>query len=484
MNRDEPMDTLGKPVGHLDKILLEQEWYFLSSCTPYDSGMYKSKTSIDEAMKSGKDIFNPGIECTWKIHLVEQPLDEKAGEKKRAQVLTEASEQIDKSKSLRVEVLQEVSNPLKNKIDPNLHPDSIVRNTLSHKLSLEGNQGHLVRKFAKIAGADFSVAENSVDFLKNIYGKESNIYQYASARNIRKENRYTGKVFSLNGATEELESQSKRDQEEENYWNIASGMLVHSKAWAEQANAMKKYYDSDTAKKLKAVVTITKFIRKYLTSHVQSFPRLMRQVDIGEDERLNVRNLNQKLDSDHDNDFSHQHNVNGTSSGQARATNNGAPPRLMQPVLSASSSTTTPLPLSTSSSTTSITKRPSMSSSLYPSLSSPGRASASSVSSSPGQRRNVPSSHHSHKYNPLSFKGQDSHLLPFPMISPASRHPERGSLSRQSPHHALLGFNRIHSAPIFDKYPANSSVLEGSMNPSIEDRSIEVPFLHHTFESI
>jgi hypothetical protein len=51
VNVDDPVGSHGKPVLHQDRVLIEQEWYYLASNTPYDSYMYKIKQSIDEAVE-------------------------------------------------------------------------------------------------------------------------------------------------------------------------------------------------------------------------------------------------------------------------------------------------------------------------------------------------------------------------------------------------------------------------------------------------
>lgn len=61
------MATLGKQVLNHDKIMLEQEWYFLASSTPSNSLMYKSIDNSDDAMTTKIDLFKPSEDCIWRV---------------------------------------------------------------------------------------------------------------------------------------------------------------------------------------------------------------------------------------------------------------------------------------------------------------------------------------------------------------------------------------------------------------------------------
>ena len=67
MNRDDPMATIGKQVLNHDRIMLEQEWYFLASSTSSNSIMYKSIDNSDDAMTTKIDLFKPSEDCIWKV---------------------------------------------------------------------------------------------------------------------------------------------------------------------------------------------------------------------------------------------------------------------------------------------------------------------------------------------------------------------------------------------------------------------------------
>ena len=77
LNRADPTGMLGEQVLHQDQIMLEQEWCFLASQTPYDSFMEtyncleNDKNNLSNSKKA--DFFHPPEECQWKLHLVTLP---------------------------------------------------------------------------------------------------------------------------------------------------------------------------------------------------------------------------------------------------------------------------------------------------------------------------------------------------------------------------------------------------------------------------
>ena len=72
LNRQNPTEMLGEQVLQHDQIMLEQEWCFLASHTPYDAFMEKYN-SFENAEKRTSDFFHPVEECKWKLHLVTLP---------------------------------------------------------------------------------------------------------------------------------------------------------------------------------------------------------------------------------------------------------------------------------------------------------------------------------------------------------------------------------------------------------------------------
>ena len=110
LNAQDPIDLIGKPVLHLDNVLFEQEWYYLSSKTPYDSNMYKIEYNLDSTINYNyKLLFYPGDHCNWKICLVDVPKESKIYEKTRQKLLHMATNQLEISKYVRLQKIQKIS---------------------------------------------------------------------------------------------------------------------------------------------------------------------------------------------------------------------------------------------------------------------------------------------------------------------------------------------------------------------------------------
>jgi hypothetical protein len=73
LNRSNPTGTLGERVLHHDHIMLEQEWCFIASHTPYDSFMATYNPLEKQSLSKTADFFQPPEECEWKLHLVTLP---------------------------------------------------------------------------------------------------------------------------------------------------------------------------------------------------------------------------------------------------------------------------------------------------------------------------------------------------------------------------------------------------------------------------
>jgi hypothetical protein len=62
-----PYHTIPIPLNADDKIILEQEWFFLASSSPYESHLYKTLNNSDEAMTTKTELFNPGKDCVGDV---------------------------------------------------------------------------------------------------------------------------------------------------------------------------------------------------------------------------------------------------------------------------------------------------------------------------------------------------------------------------------------------------------------------------------
>jgi hypothetical protein len=111
LNQKNPGGTIGTQVHHHDTILLEQEWYYLASKTPYDSFMEK-KMSFEEVTGGGnvlESVFRPSVECYWKIHIVALPSDDHIDNRVRQYLLVEADMQVNNSAKERKKTVRIVN---------------------------------------------------------------------------------------------------------------------------------------------------------------------------------------------------------------------------------------------------------------------------------------------------------------------------------------------------------------------------------------
>lgn len=155
LNRVDPMGTLGQPVLHDDRVMLEQEWYFLASISPYQSSMYKTLNNSDEAMTTKVDLFQPGEECSWKMHLVALPSDDKASERQRQLLLQVAKENMDRSEEIRYAKTPGLLSSLQSGLPGHLHFESMLVHKLRHKCSIDANQMHLMNMYKDMSRRDF-----------------------------------------------------------------------------------------------------------------------------------------------------------------------------------------------------------------------------------------------------------------------------------------------------------------------------------------
>ena len=287
LNRENPIESIGTNVGNEDKVILEQEWYFLSSLSPYDCGMYKTKSDIDEATRNGNDLFNPGDECTWKFVLCDHPHEADEGERKRAKQLSNANFQIDRSKVGRAEKAVALLTHLKDKIDHTLTEDFLVQHKLAHTLEFETQQQYFVCKFAAMSARNFELISNSPGFLLNIYGDESNIYKFRRQVMFLHAKQHQGEKVKRNEIKEITNDPlSAVEQHSVDYWNTAQRLLVNTKVMTELDHSMRKYYKIDFKKKNRAARVLQRSFRKYIRDHKRSFNMLMRDVDVKVKHRL------------------------------------------------------------------------------------------------------------------------------------------------------------------------------------------------------
>lgn len=132
------MDTLGEQVSNNDRIMLEQEWYFLASTSPSNSAMYKSVDNSDDAMTTKLNLFKPSEDCIWKLRIVQLPAYNNEQEKLRIQNILRAEENLELSKEGRKTKLSNLDGSLKERLKTELREEHVV----AHKLQVREHLPH------------------------------------------------------------------------------------------------------------------------------------------------------------------------------------------------------------------------------------------------------------------------------------------------------------------------------------------------------
>lgn len=301
LNRSKPMETLGQPVLHDDKVILEQEWFFLASSSPYQSSMYKTLNNSDEAMTTKMDLFQPGDECSWKIHLVALPSEDKAGELQRQLLLQQAKESIDDSAAMRYEKAPSLLTSLQSKLPAELTDESLFSNQLSRKMHQKENQEYLLNTYRQLGTKQFHSNYNPLKFLGKIYGPDSNIVRYKAFVLERNESEVPCGLYEQSQQAQHGSKDSHPDdvhktsteRAHDDYWNSAQRVLVDTKSWVQLPSAMTKYYKGDRTKKIRAAMVLQKWIRKFLNSTFD-FERAMKRID-----QVARNKLQEKVQSTH-----------------------------------------------------------------------------------------------------------------------------------------------------------------------------------------
>jgi len=288
LNRENPSETLGDQVLHHDKIMLEQEWCYLASHTPYDSFMEKSH-SFEDSEKGGNDFFKPTEECIWRLHLVTLPSDDNADARFREYLLDQAKEQIKISAQDRRIKERVLSGPLSRRISDNLKPEEVVKRHLPQANSADATKKHLLKKFDRQKANDFAKNGPSVSSLKLIYGPHSVVYKNArAAEAVRREKNSKESDFHKTEAerTQEAVGPKMSLQETEDlYWDIAQNVLTDTRAWESLPSAMEVYQDLDQSRKEIAIRIIQKFAKNKLST-MFSWKRVMKSIDVKETHKL------------------------------------------------------------------------------------------------------------------------------------------------------------------------------------------------------
>jgi hypothetical protein len=302
LNRDNPMGTLGSTVSHLDRIILEQEWYFLASCSPYESSMFKSLNNSDEAMTTKMDLFRPSEDCVWKIHLVDLPMDDRPDERSRQQLLQDAKDQINRSEELRYKKADILLKSFSDTLPSRLQDEIFVGNALPHKQSKKAEQQYFVNLYRKASEKGFVAKGSSVEFLGKIYGRESSITKLRAEtmasnkpRERSKSPEHNRPATFVTTSSEEVDNDAPTSLEvlEEKYWGQAQKVLVNTKVWSQLPNRMEEFENKDSDRKLHAVQILQRSVKRYINNKF-NFSRAMKSVDDKARAKLEAREIQRR----------------------------------------------------------------------------------------------------------------------------------------------------------------------------------------------
>ena len=269
--------------------MLEQEWFFLASNSPYQSSMYKIVSNSNEARTSKVGLFNPGEECSWKVHLVALPTDDKAGELQRQLLLQQAKESIEDSQTKRYEKAPALLTSLHSKLPDELTDSALFHGQLRRKSHGIENQEYLLNKYNELGAKQFHSNYNPMKFLSRVYGADSNIVKYKAFVLERNETDVSSSLYEHSHqavynphhraeSTSEHAGPSSAEAAHDAYWNHAQRVRLDTKSWVELPTAMSWYYKTDRVKKMRAAMVLQKWIRKFLSSTFD-FERAMKRVD-------------------------------------------------------------------------------------------------------------------------------------------------------------------------------------------------------------
>jgi hypothetical protein len=275
------INSIGDVVCHYDKILLEQEWFYLSSPSPQESAMYKTKCNIDSSEEEKRrhfDLFRPVDACTWKIHLSDAPIDASRAEQLRAVFLYKATTQIQESSEFRDSKRPCLFTPLRAKLNPQLEINAVISKEIPQKLSLKASEANLLKRYSKMALTHFERNASSKKYLESVYGPNSNIPKFKERELIL---RNCSKGLAVHYEAPEVVSPrvlSQLEKESDKYWTSAANILIDSKAWALLPTKMQTYYDRDKQKKLDAAKVLQRFCKKILKNRF-NFGRSFTSID-------------------------------------------------------------------------------------------------------------------------------------------------------------------------------------------------------------
>ena len=296
MNRDDPLGMMGRSCNHGDRILLEQEWLFLSSSL--DAVMlYKTKNNIANisekrgiSSSTAIDYFDPIEDCAWRVELVEQKDMGATDGRKRAELISRANSQLSLSTRARWKLKKDSFGQLSDKVDQKEEYLKISR-SIKHKLSEEVEHEYLLKLYRDISSQKFikpliskpTFRSRDIGVVRDMYDTrpvtdstfqstfdllepddvEGEGFVLRDPSPLRGKHRKREKIPSRGGGSPSLNSTILNTMNN-SYWKVAQKLLVSTHAWSVLDAAMKVYYEGPSRQlKTKSAIIIQKFLRSH-----------------------------------------------------------------------------------------------------------------------------------------------------------------------------------------------------------------------------
>ena len=239
MNQKDSIGNMGSIIGHLDSILLEKEWGFLSSSNFDDAGLTQLGSFHNMAIE-------PKIDCTWIIHMIPLAGIHDIIDYKHLNrgLLTSATNQLDKSAEGRQQASQ-----------------------MFNKIS---------RKFYHLKSREVDVAEirsppRRLQKLKKIHARIAEFERPISPS----PHRLSRQLHMIDGS-ESLESfASPLARATASYRECAAPLMRSCKDWSNMDSNLSKFLDVNPSIRINAALKIQRWFQRHVLKF--SFQRALEQ---------------------------------------------------------------------------------------------------------------------------------------------------------------------------------------------------------------
>ena len=152
LNKDDPIGKHGTVVRHGDRIMLEQEFYYLSSSSPAHVALERTRWSLEDVWKRNPDLdfFGMTEECCWLTHLVHQKNLGTTDTRKGAVVQLRAVHQLDSSMGARSQARRTLFGRMNELVDSSTEFDQVQQN-LQHKMNEKSDKQHLLELYSTMS---------------------------------------------------------------------------------------------------------------------------------------------------------------------------------------------------------------------------------------------------------------------------------------------------------------------------------------------